>query len=193
MTDVRRLFPPPDSRVDCLGLAGEWHSAYNRLAMTKAEFATLRKHEIPKTLKLLRMYPEDKKDLRPSPIIRSAIETLNTFLNEEAMNREYATTGALDLKNFNWSEPPATMAEGIAKMLAVSDEVDAALARMSEEDFQHPTDFFGMKLPLSEVMLLMLLDHIHHRGQFTIYSRIAGGKVPQIYGPSADEPWQGPQ
>ena len=42
-------------------------------------------------------------------------------------------------------------------------------------------------------MLTMLLDHVHHRGQFTIYSRIAGGKVPQIYGPSADEPWQPPQ
>ena len=37
-------------------------------------------------------------------------------------------------------------------------------------------------------MFTMMLDHIHHRGQFTIYSRMAGAKVPQIYGPSADEP-----
>ena len=29
----------------------------------------------------------------------------------------------------------------------------------------------------------------HHRGQFTIYLRLADGKVPSIYGPSADEPW----
>jgi len=35
----------------------------------------------------------------------------------------------------------------------------------------------------------ILMDMIHHRGQFTVYSRIAGGKVPSIYGPSADEPW----
>ena len=27
------------------------------------------------------------------------------------------------------------------------------------------------------------------RGQFSVYLRMAGGKVPSIYGPSADEPW----
>ncbi|HVP54586.1 MAG TPA: DinB family protein [Candidatus Eisenbacteria bacterium] len=161
--------------------------------MTKSEFLSLRRAEFPKTLKLLRMYPEEKKDLKPSPIIRSAIETLNTFINEEGINLSYAQTGAFDMAGFAWAAPPSTMADGIAKLEALALEVDAALERMSEEDFQQPTEFFGMKMLLSEAMLLMLLDHIHHRGQFTIYSRIAGAKVPQIYGPSADEPWQPPQ
>jgi uncharacterized damage-inducible protein DinB len=35
----------------------------------------------------------------------------------------------------------------------------------------------------------MLMDSIHHRGQMSVYLRCAGGKVPSIYGPSADEPW----
>lgn len=35
----------------------------------------------------------------------------------------------------------------------------------------------------------MLFDQIHHRGQFTVMLRMAGGKVPSIYGPSGDEPW----
>ena len=34
-----------------------------------------------------------------------------------------------------------------------------------------------------------IMDNIHHRGQFSIYLRMAGGKVPSIYGPSHDEPW----
>jgi len=38
-------------------------------------------------------------------------------------------------------------------------------------------------------MWFMLLDSIHHRGQLSVYVRMAGGKVPSIYGPSADEPW----
>ncbi len=38
-------------------------------------------------------------------------------------------------------------------------------------------------------MWFLLSDQIHHRGQFSIYSRMADGKVPSIYGPSADEPW----
>lgn len=161
--------------------------------MTKAEFLAHRRSEFPKTIKLLRMYPEDKKDLKPSPIIRSAIETLNTFIHEEGINLSYATTGAFDAAEFAWAAPPASMAEGITKLEAIAAEVDAALRRMSEEDFQQPTNFFGMQTSLSEAMLTMLLDHIHHRGQFTIYSRMAGAKVPQIYGPSADEPMQIPK
>ena len=160
--------------------------------MTKAEYLSLRREEFPKTLKLLRMYPEEKRDLKPSPIIRSAIETLNTFINEEAIDLSYASTGAFDMTNFAWAAPPATMAEGIAKLDAMARETDVALERMSEEDFQQPTEFFMVKMPLSAAMVTMLLDHIHHRGQFTIYSRLAGAKVPQIYGPSADEPWQPP-
>jgi uncharacterized damage-inducible protein DinB len=35
----------------------------------------------------------------------------------------------------------------------------------------------------------VLHDQIHHRGQFSVYLRMADGKVPSIYGPSADEPW----
>ena len=33
-----------------------------------------------------------------------------------------------------------------------------------------------------------LNDAIHHRGQLTTYLRPMGGKVPSIYGPSADDP-----
>ena len=161
--------------------------------MTKSEFLSLRRSEFPKTLKLLRLYPEDHRDLKPSPIIRSAVESLNTFINEESINLAYATTGTFDMANFKWAEPPASMAVGIGHLNALAAEVDTALELLSEKDFQQPTAFFSMKMLLSEAMLLMLLDHIHHRGQFTIYSRIAGAKVPQIYGPSADEPWQPPK
>jgi uncharacterized damage-inducible protein DinB len=36
--------------------------------------------------------------------------------------------------------------------------------------------------------LLMQLSHmVHHRGQLAAYLRAAGGKVPAIYGVSADE------
>ena len=41
----------------------------------------------------------------------------------------------------------------------------------------------------ADILWLTLHDMIHHRGQFSIYLRMAGGKVPSIYGPSGDEPW----
>jgi len=33
-----------------------------------------------------------------------------------------------------------------------------------------------------------LFDIVHHRGQITAYLRAMGSTVPQIYGPTADEP-----
>lgn len=41
----------------------------------------------------------------------------------------------------------------------------------------------------ADALWLFLNDTIHHRGQFSVYLRAAGGKVPSIYGPSGDEPW----
>ena len=39
----------------------------------------------------------------------------------------------------------------------------------------------------SDFLRFLLHDHIHHRGQLSVYVRMAGGRVPSIYGPSADE------
>jgi uncharacterized damage-inducible protein DinB len=41
----------------------------------------------------------------------------------------------------------------------------------------------------ADMLWLMLMDSIHHRGQFSVYLRLVGAKVPSIYGPSGDEPW----
>ncbi len=46
-----------------------------------------------------------------------------------------------------------------------------------------------MEPPVGEFLWFLLFDAIHHRGQLSAYIRPMGGKVPSIYGPSADEPW----
>jgi uncharacterized damage-inducible protein DinB len=45
-------------------------------------------------------------------------------------------------------------------------------------------------VPKMQALWMFLCDQIHHRGQFSVYLRMADGKVPSIYGPSADEPWR---
>lgn len=49
-------------------------------------------------------------------------------------------------------------------------------------------DFFGKQQPTSPMAWSFLFDIVHHRGQITTYLRPMGSTVPQIYGPSADEP-----
>jgi uncharacterized damage-inducible protein DinB len=64
----------------------------------------------------------------------------------------------------------------------------------SDAQMMENVKFFTAPKTIGEVsrinfLWFLLSDQIHHRGQFSIYSRMADGKVPSIYGPSADEPW----
>jgi len=45
-----------------------------------------------------------------------------------------------------------------------------------------------MEMPVGEFLWFFFFDAIHHRGQLSTYIRPMGGKVPAIYGPSADDP-----
>ena len=69
------------------------------------------------------------------------------------------------------------------KVAAMPDERMSAMIRF----FTGPGTLSDV--PLAQIMWLMLLDSVHHRGQLSVYLRMTGGKVPSIYGPSHDEPW----
>ena len=44
-------------------------------------------------------------------------------------------------------------------------------------------------MPRVAVLRMMVLNHgIHHRGQLDVYLRLNDVALPQIYGPTADEP-----
>ena len=54
---------------------------------------------------------------------------------------------------------------------------------------QNPIDTVrGCQRPASPMAWSFLFDIVHHRGQITTYLRPMGSTVPQIYGPSGDEP-----
>jgi uncharacterized damage-inducible protein DinB len=66
--------------------------------------------------------------------------------------------------------------------------------RMDDHQFHETIKFFTAPktigdVPKIDLLWMVLHDQIHHRGQFSIYLRMADGKVPSIYGPTADEPW----
>ena len=58
---------------------------------------------------------------------------------------------------------------------------------MSGEQLATVIDLFGMIQAPGINFLAMTIKHsVHHRGQLSTYLRAMGGKVPGIYGPSAD-------
>lgn len=63
---------------------------------------------------------------------------------------------------------------------------------LPDHKFTEIIDSYGMKNPAIVYLNFCLVHGVHHRGQLLAYLRPMGGKVPSIYGGSADETWQGP-
>ena len=64
----------------------------------------------------------------------------------------------------------------------------ALVRALSGEELAQIIDFFGiMQLPAVNFIQLTIKHSIHHRGQLSTYLRPMGGRVPGIYGQSADK------
>ena len=64
-----------------------------------------------------------------------------------------------------------------------------ALRDVPAERMVETLDFFGIiKMSRAKFVAFANNHSIHHRGQLASYLRASGSKVPQMYGPSADEP-----
>ena len=142
-------------------------------------------HEIPLTVRVIEAAPADKLHYQPDPKASTGIKLIQhiTQIDEWFLN---------SIANGAFSQPePLAGADVPADAAAVyKQKVPAALARikaMSDEQLAAEMDFFGMmKLPAAAVLGIMIKHSVHHRGQLSTYLRSMGGKVPGIYGPSAD-------
>lgn len=146
--------------------------------------------ETPAMLKVIRALPADKLDYRPHPRSRSAGELVAVLVGEIACSVEMCEKGEI-----NWVDPKgATSAENAAAEYERHQKKFAELLQKVDDAT------WGKKIPLlmggqkvhestfSGMCWELLFDAVHHRGQLSAYIRPMGGKVPSIYGPSADDP-----
>ena len=71
--------------------------------------------------------------------------------------------------------------------LAASSLLKQVTRKWNDESLQVEDDLYGEKWSRG-MTLRILIDHeIHHRGQMTVLMRLAGLKVPGLYGPSKEE------
>ena len=152
------------------------------------DLVSLRKREFGTTLNVLRAYPEDNCDMKPAEKCKTARELATTFAVEERIIGGLLSGQAASPALWEFDRPTAMPAIIALWQITVA-ENNAILEKLSAEELQKPVDFYGRTISLGEAVLVELLDHIHHRGQFSVYLRVAGAKVPSIYGPTADFPW----
>jgi uncharacterized damage-inducible protein DinB len=150
----------------------------------KALFTRFWTKESKTTRNVMARIPESS-EYRPDPRSRTAMEIAWQIVCEEKMIIEALETGWAA-----WAPPPApaTMKE----VLEAYERQSADLARrwnaLPAEKWSGAINFFSQQRPASEMAWSFLFDIVHHRGQITTYLRPMGSTVPQIYGPSADEP-----
>jgi uncharacterized damage-inducible protein DinB len=161
-------------------------------ATEKDQFIQSWEREFQTTVKILKHYPADKLALKPVEKSRSAKDLAWTFAIEEQTLMGGALKGQIDFQNM--PQAPATMAEIISGYERIHKEMVEKVRKMSDSDFNTTMKFMtGPKqtsdVRKADILWMSLMDSIHHRGQLSVYIRMAGGKVPSIYGPSGDEPW----
>lgn len=156
--------------------------------MTEKEFfLQTREREYATTVKVLEHFPKEHGAFAPHERSQTAQKLFWTFVLEEKINTAVIKN---DIKSFSGNDEvmPDDLDTIIARYKAVWNESQTALRALPEDSFRMQTEFFFGSMPLIDILWFMLLDSVHHRGQMSVYIRMAGGKVPSIYGPSADDP-----
>lgn len=162
-------------------------------ATPKQQFLDSYEREHATTMKVLRAFPAEKSELKPHARLRTARELAWVFVLERGLgttvlNNEFGSTPPSAL-------PPAPPWKDVLAALAKAHQDFGDLVRaMPDAKLQETVKFFTGPKQVSDVkrvdfLWFVLSDQIHHRGQLSVYLRLADGKVPSIYGPSGDELW----
>jgi len=155
----------------------------------KALFLKMWAKENAATRKVLSRIPEGS-TYRPDPKSRTAREVAWLIVREEIVLADGLEKGTLE-----WTEisAPGTMREILEAYDRHHSELESRLGAIDSTRWaaRVPFVFQGQEI-MNETgydnAWGFLFDIIHHRGQLSTYLRPMGSTVPQIYGPSADEP-----
>ncbi|MGH9259374.1 MAG: DinB family protein [Acidimicrobiales bacterium] len=158
----------------------------------KEQFLRTWEREFPTTLKVLNAYPSARMDLKPHAKSKTARDLAWNFVLEE-MIIDGAIKGEIDFAQMA-ATPPATRDEIIRAYEASHRALIEKVRSTPDAELNKTVKWFvGPKQPADvrrmDVLWAALMDMVHHRGQMSVYLRMADGKVPSIYGPTADEPW----
>lgn len=146
--------------------------------------------ETPAFVRVLEALPADKLDWKPDPKAASAKERASQIAMEGKQLGDIFEKGVIV---FDPAAIPsyATTAEMVSVFKEGFARAKDAINKSSDADWESEAKMTMdgkevWKSTKGDMGLGFMLDMIHHRGQLSVYLRPMGGKVPAIYGPSAD-------
>ncbi|MBI4909876.1 MAG: DinB family protein [Acidobacteria bacterium] len=151
-----------------------------------AQFLQVFESEHKTTMNVLRAIPEGRNAYRP--------HEKSMTLGELAFHVAYSPLGiakAMKAQSFAEYKPPEAPADNAALLAGAEvwqKEACELLSTFTEEDMAGAVPLpNGSAFPNAMFFWMNLYHMVHHRGQLSVYLRLVGGKVPSIYGPSADD------
>ncbi len=151
--------------------------------------------EMAATRRVLERVPDDNPDWKPHPKSFSIAHLAQLIARMPGWIGMTLTTTDLELTAGGGytNESTETLLNTFDENVRKSRE---AIQAATDADYEVP---WSLKLKGQALFTLprvaVIRQHIshlsHHRGQMTVYLRLRDVPVPSIYGPTADEPWQG--
>lgn len=137
---------------------------------------------------VLAALPPARLDFRHEPKSRSAGELVGHLIGHIQDMIELLDDGVI---HHRMQVPFGSLEEAVTEFDKSYRALESKLQVVTDEAWARPADFFVgaqsiMRAPTQAMMWMLLLDGVHHRGQLSTCIRPMGGKVPSIYGPSAD-------
>ena len=152
-------------------------------------------HEGGQTRKLFERIPEDRMGWRPHEKSMS-LGALASHI-ADSLCWTGATLAMDELVMDPGSYQPFQAKDKADLLKKFDDSLTLALSAMRGQSDENLFKTWRMKvgdkvvleMPRAAVLRTFILSHqIHHRGQMTVYLRLLGAPLPQLYGPTADEP-----
>jgi uncharacterized damage-inducible protein DinB len=145
-------------------------------------------YEMQATLGVLGAVPAGKLGYQPDAKSKTGLGLCRHLALEDAWILNSIADGA-------FSNPPddsdacgiMTPADAVARYKADVPKAMDRVRALSGEQLLKVIDLLGMvQMPAVNFISLAQKHSVHHRGQLSTYLRPMGGKVPGIYGPTAD-------
>lgn len=151
--------------------------------------------EYPAFVRVFKALPANRLDYRPHPRSRSAGELVALLVSAQQSCIELCKGRQSRFSGLRWQESGSF--GGRDEMIAIYEgdhhSFASQLHMLDDDGWNHQawllqgTEEILLKDTVGGLLWIALFDIVHHRGQLSTYIRPMGGKVPSIYGPSADD------
>jgi uncharacterized damage-inducible protein DinB len=160
-------------------------------ALSTRDLTLLRfKREVTTTQRVISALSEFNRDWKPDPKSRSAWDLAWHICFRDVWFLDSIAKLSLDLECTGSHAKPNTFLEMAAWYGENVSDASMRVSEMTADQLLTPLIFFGHSQAAFLYLIFTSNHSIHHRGQLSVYVRPTGGKVPNIYGSSADEPYK---